>query len=699
MQVVVLGLAIVLCAVSSGAAESESDANAALRAAEEDGSTAPRIALEGVTVTPLVRAEGLHYSPPPGEPLGALIQLFVRNTSTNPSAWASFDEARFNGVYPLTHILKGEWAWHDTPDIWKDEDRKLPPGALSVWTIDAVRPTWVGDGRFTATAEDWTRGTMYPISATIEAPSRWISAVTFLGSEPSPTETIIHVSNNADTPIHINAIRFWLPRSNERYRALFAGEWRDPGQTWPKNGGIPAKDKGIILVSTEPLPLTYAALEVHYEDENGAENRLWTYLRIKREVFDISGGWCGGIASDGKHLFLHEPYLKQLKRLYVNTAHVGEVPGYHDGIGTGGLYDRYPIKQFGNPNREKYDSVEMSRYVHGFEVLGEPQLPFAEGGHLPQEVFKTFQKLFTSHIPTTITLSDEGTFPYYAGLSDYPHYDAYRVCAPAADVWTRYDRWGEGERIGWAAPLEGIGEMCRVLREMSRPKPMAIWSQGPHEGWYEMDGRTRTSPTSDELRVQAYHALSSRITSLYWFNLSLKSQIMYRDTLSEITRIGREIRMLEEFYLRGDAYRYRQARTPEGVPDWDLASIAAPQGALLFALDLSYRPDSGTKTFLFGPPREVELVFDLPHFLGDPRDVFRVDADGVQNVRFKRGDGRVTITDSLSKVGIYVATSDRELRNHMEARRKELIAYEDSLEFDPAENNADFAALASLAGR
>ncbi len=698
MRVVVVGLVALVSVVFGQAAESDEDANAALRAAEDSGSAVPRIALEGVTVTRLLRAEGLHYSPPPGEPLGALVQLFVRNTSTNASAWAGFDEARFNGVYPLHYILRGDWAWHDTPDIWKDMERKLPPEALSVWTINAVRPTWNDEGNLTVTSEDWTRGAMYPMAATVKAPSRWISAVTFLGSEPTPHETVIHVANDAGTPMRITGVRFWLPRSDAPHRALFAGDWHEPGQIWPKDGVVPPQDKGIIAVQTEPLPLTYTALQVRYEDEDGAENHLWTHLRIKSEVFDISGGWCGGTAADGKHLFLHEPYLKQLKRLYVNTAHVGEVDGFHDGIGTGGLYDRYPIKQFGRPSREKYDSVEMARHVHGFELLGEPQLPFADGGHLPQEVFKTFHKLFDSHIPTTITLSDEGTFPYYAGLSDFPHYGAYRVCAPAADVWTRYDRWG-GERIGWAAPLEGIGEMCRVLREMSRPKPTAIWSQGPHEGWYEMDGRTRTSPTPDELRVQAYHALSSRITSLYWFNLSLKSQLMYRDTLNEITRIGREIRMLENFYLRGDAYRYEQVRTTDGELDWDLASIVAPDGALLFALDLAYTPDPETKTFLFGPPRERTFVFDLPSYLSSAIDVFRIDADGTSDVRFEPTEGGVAITDSLSKVGIYVATLDSGLRARLEARREELIASEDALDFDPANDDADFETLSNLVRR
>jgi len=55
-----------------------------------------------------------------------------------------------------------------------------------------------------------------------------------------------------------------------------------------------------------------------------------------------------------------------------------------------------------------------------------------------------------------------------------------------------------------------------------------------------------------------------------------------------MTRVEREIRMWERFYLEGAAYRYRLIQNA-GKPDWDLASIAAPHAALLFALDLAYR--------------------------------------------------------------------------------------------------------------
>lgn len=65
--------------------------------------------------------------------------------------------------------------------------------------------------------------------------------------------------------------------------------------------------------------------------------------------------------------------------------------------------------------------------------------------------------------------------------------------------------------------------------------------------------------------------------------------------------MDREIRLLEHFYLEGDAFSYLGGGR-DGHPDWDLSVLAGPQGALLFALDLDYKPDPVEKVFQFGPP-------------------------------------------------------------------------------------------------
>ena len=186
---------------------------------------------------------------------------------------------------------------------------------------------------------------------------------------------------------------------------------------------IPAGGKGGLRVETGPLPLTYALVQVDLLDPQQQQTSLWAHVRIKREVFDISGGW---VSTDlGKQNSLTaEPYLKTLKRMHINTAHIGEVSGYTDNAAR---YEQYPLKLFNRLTPvERFDRDEMLPRIHGVEFLGEPQ--YGGGRPVPpQEVWEAFRPYETTRLPTTVTHSEERIWRNYAGLSDYPHYDAYRV--------------------------------------------------------------------------------------------------------------------------------------------------------------------------------------------------------------------------------------------------------------------------------
>jgi hypothetical protein len=481
-----------------------------------------------------------------------------------------------------------------------------------------------------------------------------------------------------------------LPKDNASWRALLPRAWLTDSAKFPAAGVIAAHDRGGATVKTGKLPLTFAALEVRLADPNGSPLTLWAHLRIKREWFDLSGGW---VASKlGTSNTLHcEPYLKTLRRMHINTGHIADTPGYTDQDGPDGLYTRYPLKYFNKLEPfSRYDTDAMLPRIHAVEFLGEPQ--YGGGRPVPpMEVWRKLAPYASTRLPTTVTHSEERIWRYYAGLSDYPHYDAYRVTAPSPDAWSKYDRWN-GQSIRWGAPLETIGDMCRSLRELNRPMPTAYWSQGAHAGWDGYGGRRRTSPTPDELRQQAYHALASRITSLYWFNLSLKSLVKFPDLIEPIARVGREIRMLEDFYLEGDATSHERVLR-DGKPDWDWDVVAGPRGALLFALDLDYRPDPEEKVFKFGPPREATFRFRLPAYARKPAEVFRVDADGVTAIQHKADGEKLEIQDCVNRVAIYVATTHAGERERIEARRQALIAQETSLAFDPGRNPEDLTVL------
>ena len=596
----------------------------------------------GVTVVPHNIAENMRYRRPRDSSLAAKVQLFVQGPAL---------PKMFDGKTPSELLESGDWAWHDMASTVKP-----PDGAITVWTFNGKSSRWGVGESFNVLAEG-----IRETSIDISKPLRWISAATFLSSDGNvqPDTVCLHVANDSDAPLSITGLRLWLPKSGATWQVLW------PQEILPVASVVPAMDRGFVKLNTGKLPLTYAALELKI-----SEGSLWTHLRIKRESFDISGGWVNDTLTQ-------EPYLKLLSHLHVNTGQIDHISGYTD---NSALYDRFPIKLF---NRlwplEKWDTDEWLPKIHAVEFIGEPQ--FGGGKPMPpQDVFDKLLLYRISRLPASVTLSEERTWRWYAGLSDYPHYDAYRVVAPAADAWREYDRWG-GERIRWGAPLETIGDLCRSLRDLNRPVPCAYWSQGPHDGWgggFLGGGRARRSPTPDELRSQAMHAISSRITSLYWFNLSLKSLLKFPDTWEPIQRIGREIRMLEPILLEGDAYQFERRLKADGTPDWDLASIVSPSAAVLFANDTAYIADAKESIFKFGPPRAAEFSFRLPPWLRKPAQVFRMDADGIHEIEWSILNEHVTIKDTRTLDAMYIVAKDDAVRTGILQRRQVALDHEDA---------------------
>ena len=653
------------------------------------GPTAQAAPLEltGLSVTPHQQSPNLRYRRAPSPGLGARVELFLRNGGLAPLVLGPDFPTRFDGLSAAELLREGEWVWHDTPAARTNQTLTLPPGALTVWSFNARGTNW---GAGTDHRLEIAGAPAQPIGLRLDTPQAWLSAVTFLGAgDPVvPDRALVHVANNADRPLTLRALRFWLPASNAEFRALLPQPWRTNLAGFPASLVIPGREKGGFSVHTGPLPLTYGAVEVQTSGPDGKSTSLWAHLRIKREVFDLSGGWVAS-GLGGSNTLHAEPYLKTLRRMHINTGMHQHVPGYSDTP----LYERYPLKYMNRLQPlDQYDNQATLPRVHAVEFLGEPQ--YGGGRPVPpQEVWAAFLPYEPTRLPTSVTHSEERVWRDYAGLSDYPHYDAYRVTAPAPDAWGLYDRWG-GERIRWGAPLETIGDMTRSLRDLNRPRPIAYWSQGAHAGWDRYGGRARTSPTADELRAQAYHALAHRITSLYWFNLSLKSLVKFPDLIEPITRVNREIRMMDDLLLEGDAFEYRREEQA-GAPSWDLASVTGPNGALLFALDLAYVPDPREKVFKF-VPREGTWRFKLPAWLPKPAEVFRLDADGLHDAEFTLEPGVIALRDRVSVAGIYVLAPVPGLRARLQARHADLLRFEENVGFDPARQAADLEALQRL---
>lgn len=650
------------------------------------------LTIEGVHVVPHVQSTEMRYRQKPDFSLGARVEVFLRNASQETLAIPATTDVRVRGRTAEDLLKADEWAWHDLPSAWGGEPLRVPPGAMTVWSWNGKRALWGTNTQAELAVTLPGAGGPDRLAVPIDNPSAWLSAVTFLGTGTNvqPDSLLFHVANDSSSPLRLEACRLWLPENNATWRALIAQPWlSNRVDRFPTDGIIPAKNRGGASVNTGPLPLTYAALEVRLVDAAGKPFTVWTRQRIKRELFDISGGWVASKLGSSNTLQA-VPYLQTLSRMHINVGMHEHVPGYSDTP----LFDKYPLKYMNRMQPfARYDTDSMLPRIHAVEFLGEPQ--YGGGKPVsPQDCWKAFSSYAPTRLPTSVTLSEERVWRFYAGVSDYPHYDAYRVTAPSPDAWGQYDRWG-GQRIRWGAPLETIGEMSRSLRELSRPRPIAYWSQGAHYDWNGYGGRKRGSPTPDELRLQAYHALASRITSLYWFNLSLRSLVTFPDLIEPMTRVGREIRMLEEFYLEGDAVSHERLLR-ESKPDWDLDVVAGPRGALLFALDLAYTPDPEERVFKFGPPRDVTFLFPLPAYLRVPAEIFRVDADGVTQVKHQVNAGVVEIRDGVSRAAIYVVAAKAGEGARIETRRQALIAGEKALGFDPAGTPADLAVLLEM---
>ncbi len=390
------------------------------------GEQTPSLELIGIVVTPHIQSDAMRWRRPPDPELAARVELVLQNRSNQPLRLEPTTPIRFDDRTATELVEDGQWAWHSTPAARPDVTTLLPAGAATVWNFNGRSVQWGVDTnhRLDVRLPDGDVSTEF----TLTTPQAWISAVTFLGTERrvEPTELILHICNQTNTPLSIRRCRLWLPHGRESFLTLSPQQNLTDQKTFPTDGVIPAGGKGGLQAKTGPLPLTYALVQVELMDSQQQLTSLWAHVRIKREMFDISGGW---VASDlsGQSSLTAEPYLKTLKRMHINTAHIGEVAGYTDNPAR---YEQYPLKLFNRLTPvDRFDRDEMLARIHAVEFLGEPQ--YGGGRPVPpQEVWQAFQPYETTRLPTTVTHSEERIWRYYAGLSDYPHYDAYRVCAP-----------------------------------------------------------------------------------------------------------------------------------------------------------------------------------------------------------------------------------------------------------------------------
>lgn len=89
---------------------------------------------EGVHVVPHVQSREMRYRNEPDFSLGARVEIFLRNSSTEPLTIPAATDIRLRGQTPEELLQSDQWAWHDLPSAWGDPPLQLPAGAMTVWS-------------------------------------------------------------------------------------------------------------------------------------------------------------------------------------------------------------------------------------------------------------------------------------------------------------------------------------------------------------------------------------------------------------------------------------------------------------------------------------------------------------------------------------------------------------------------------------
>ena len=325
--------------------------------------------------------------------------------------------------------------------------------------------------------------------------------------------------------------------------------------------------------------------------------------------FDISVGWAGDDIEK-------ESFIKAISSMHFNTVIGAYGSSYY--LRDEAFRKQYPIKIFGYvesaPVSDKMtvENGVITFYdiddIHAALPFGEPQLSDSEGKHQPMRVYNKLLMYRNSPYPTNITLTHEPAFYRFAGLSDFCHYDAYRVVAPFSDAWFKYTSYAPQKKyaINWGAPLETTGDYMRSLAAMNRPNPVAAWTQGANT-WDTFPRFTKQveymdSPNPYELRVQAYLNVANGAASLYWFNVDGEDLLYYKESSLEMRDVNRELSVIGDYLVKQISYWY------EREENIDLNVNIGSDYAVLFATDLNYKISDGQyKIYRYGGRINFEL--------------------------------------------------------------------------------------------
>ena len=666
------GLSIILLVISFGifsATGQSSNASAQLP-----------LEIEGVTIVPhYVSGEIPNYGDEEKflskyKP-GALVRIFVRNTDSDSDIQP---EVLFNGKTGQELIDSGIVSYCDVPDIRETTTGisiKIPAGAMDCYLLNVVNRDFYANG-INLNFRDKLTGLTFEKLLSIKNPDFFASRIVFSSGDGTsfPGGFNLYFSNNSDKNVRIGQIKIW--KASKIYTEHWWSESFLPENiSWfGEKGNVPASGINGAFIKTGKLPFGEIIVEFEINRQSSIE-KMYYVVKPMIISYDIGLGWDSGLLSKS------EAYCKTMKLMHFNTVNSGLNKFLENKEWSG----KYPMKRFSKLEQEAATTDENElKTIHGAEHFGEPQF----GKRPAREIFNYYVTYRNSGFPTTLTLSHEPGFFLYAGVVDYPHFDAYRVVAPHADKWGDYTKYGN-KNVKWGSPLETIGDYMRTLNCISYPNPVAAWTQAMSDGWKSRARENAGNPNNLEMRIQAYEAVANGASSLYWFNMSGKNVVNNRQSLAEIQKINREIMVAGDLLSKSAPFWWQNH-----FMDIDLNVLAGPDYAVLFAIDLKYEV-SEKNQFVSSGKRTEEMLFKIPDYLQRCNAALKITHEGISEVNVTINNNIATLTDTFDTAGMYILynSTNKELKEMLTDRYNKIKATEMTYHFDPINNDADFSIL------
>ncbi len=628
----------------------------------------PALTVDTVVYRPHVSSEEIQEPSPSRETLGGVYLVLVHNRSNQGLHFSRLvidDE-------DADKLAGGEYLhW------WDIVPRELPPDGVAVLTINGTHRLFEGE----RTCRAWLHTEEGHALRIVLRPFAQCLRITYAYIDGASGGVFIH---NRDESMVFRLDNVFL--GSEKVSAQYLQRTVGPGEA------VLVK---VILGRTLPVG-TLVPIRVIATDRAGKRISTGGAIRVTPMHFPI-GTWDGRIWQDAE-------YRAGLLRRGFDTAVFGaggdEQPTEEEKQAFEQICPQTGLKALAYVGFEEPKEGFLKRHRNNPHILAymlKDEPDWIEQSAVPLYCLRKIH-LWRQHEvpqPLYINLARSRRFGEFAPLADIPSYDAYRVGAPMPD---------KSPHV-WGNRLELAAEYTSDLRLNSLPRPFWVWAQGIHT-WDERvwvnNELGRAVPTPEEARVQLWLQLSRGAKGVMWFRTLPEDEVrkyytelaekampsleqakaqelieqivqQFRETLEEMTRLNRVLRVVRPFLLRCDVGYQGQVRTATEPDKLDVMSLLGERVAMVFVTNFAY--EMHPQGYRFREQRNVTVVARLPNWL-KAIDVFAVTPEGVKPVTWHLEKGHVRLTWRVLEghVALVVVASDGQARQQIAQAFREVLS-------------------------